>query len=90
MNNTTKARYDMAKRMIAGRIPLEEIVMMTELKEEEVQKLKDEFDKLIGPELDQTDINFGPVLMDNYVTEEEQDVFNEIKARVEENTRPED
>ncbi len=82
MNNTTKARYDVAKRMIAGRIDVDEVVMMTQLPKEEVQKLKDEFDKVTQSELDGLDIDLGPILMDNYVTPEEEGVFEQIKKQV--------
>lgn len=42
MNNTTKARYDLAARMLKGSIPVEEVVLMSGLSEEEVLKLKRE------------------------------------------------
>ncbi len=87
MNNTTKAVYDMAKRMISGRIDVDEIIMMTGLPKEEVQKLKDEFDKVTQSDLDGLDIDMGPILMDNYVTPEEEDVFHIIKKRVEDATK---
>lgn len=40
MNNTTKAKYDLAARMLKGNIPVEEIVAMSGLTEEEVKKLQ--------------------------------------------------
>ena len=40
MNNTTKAKYDLAARMLKGNIPVEEVVLMSGLTEEEVKKLK--------------------------------------------------
>ncbi len=40
MNNTTKAKYDLAARMLKGNIPVEEVVLMSGLSEEEVNKLK--------------------------------------------------
>ena len=40
MNNTTKAKYDLAARMLKGNIPVEEVVSMSGLSEEEVNKLK--------------------------------------------------
>ncbi len=42
MNNTKKARFDLASRMLKGNIPVEEVVMMSGLTEEEVKKLKAE------------------------------------------------
>lgn len=40
MNNTTKAKYDLAARMLKGNIPVEEVVNMSGLSEEEVKKLQ--------------------------------------------------
>ena len=40
MNNTTKAKYDLAASMLKGNIPIEEVVLMSGLSEEEVKKLK--------------------------------------------------
>ena len=40
MNNTTKAKYDLAARMLKGNIPVEEVVAMSGLSEEEVKKLQ--------------------------------------------------
>ena len=40
MNNTTKAKYDLASKMLKGNIPVEEVVLMSGLSEEEVKKLK--------------------------------------------------
>ena len=40
MNNTTKAKYDLAARMLKGNIPVEEVVLMSGRSEEEVKKLK--------------------------------------------------
>ena len=40
MNNTTKAKYDLAARMLKGNIPVEEVVAMSGLSEEEVKKLR--------------------------------------------------
>ena len=40
MNNTTKAKYDLAARMLKGNIPVEEVGLMSGLTEEEVKKLK--------------------------------------------------
>lgn len=80
MNNTTKAKYDLAKRMIAGHLDVSEVAMMTELPEEEVQKLKDEFDKATQADLDYTKLDMGPVLFDNYITEEEQEDYDAMKG----------
>ncbi|MBR3539698.1 MAG: hypothetical protein IKQ49_07370 [Eubacterium sp.] len=42
MNNTTKAKYNLAASMLKGNIPIEEVVLMSGLPEEEVKKLKNE------------------------------------------------
>ncbi len=86
MNNTTKAKYDMAKRMIAGHLDVSEVVMMTELPEEEIQKLKDEFDKATQADMDYTKLDMGPVLFDNYITEEEQEDYERMQAENNKNT----
>lgn len=88
MNNTTKAKYDMAKRMIAGRLDVEDVVEMTELPVEEVQKLKDEFDKVMQTELANTNLDMSGMIFDNYVTEEEREDFEMIRAEVDQATAP--
>ncbi len=84
MNNTTKAKYDVAKRMIAGHLEVSEVAAMTELPLEEIQKLKDEFDKTQPADLDFTRLNLGPVLYDNYITPEEQEIYEEMKENAKE------
>lgn len=76
MNNTKKAQLDMARRMVAGRLDIDEIVEMTELPLEEVQKLKDEFEALMHSELQNTDLDMSGMIFDNNVTDEEMDDFN--------------
>ena len=76
MNNTKKAQLDMARRMVAGRLDVDEIVEMTELPLEEVQKLKDEFEALMHSELQNTDLDMSGMIFDNNVTDEEMDDFN--------------
>lgn len=76
MNNTKKAQLDMARRMVAGRLDVDEIVEMTELPLEEVQKLKDEFESLMHSELQNTNLDMSGMIFDNNVTDEEMDDFN--------------
>lgn len=44
MNNTTKAKYDLAEKMLKGRIDIDEVVMMSGLDKKEVQEIKDKLD----------------------------------------------
>jgi hypothetical protein len=76
MNNTTKARYDLARKMLKGSIDVDEVVMMSELPVEEVQRLKEELENE-NPEakafktLDFHDFDLGPVIYnDNFSPDE--------------------
>lgn len=70
MNKTTKAKYDMAEKMLKGRIDVDEVALMSGLPKDELEKMKKEIDeknpatKLEG--LDITDMNLGPMLYDDY------------------------
>lgn len=70
LNNTTKAKYDMAEKMLKGRIEVDEVVLMTGLPKEDIEKLKKELDdknpanKFEG--MDVRDLNIGPVIFDDY------------------------
>ena len=76
MNKQTKAKYDLAQRMLKGHIPVSEVVLMTELPEAEIQKLADELEDQ-NPEakvfknLDFTDIDVGEVLYDDSIAPDE-------------------
>lgn len=70
MNNTTKAKYDFARRMLKGKIEPEEVAMMTELPLDEIIKLDEEInpkntDAEIIKAHDNVDFNIGPLLYDN-------------------------
>lgn len=78
MNNTTKAAYDLAERMLKGKIPVEEVSLMTGI---EVDKLK-ELEEKVAPHvrdakilqgLDNTDLNIGEILVDNFGNDEKAD-----------------
>lgn len=78
MNNTEKAKVDVARRMLKGKIPADEVILMTGLDESLVKKLEEE----IAPEvreakilqgLDNTDLKIGEILYDNYTTDEKAD-----------------
>lgn len=75
MNNTTKAKYDLATRMLKGKIEVDDVVMMSGLTKEEVEKLKDEVvprntDAEILKNLDNVDLDIGELLFDNLPAEE--------------------
>lgn len=70
MNNTTKAKYELAEKMLKGRIDIDEVVMMSGLPKAEVEKLADGLE-VNNPEvemlknLDTVDLNIGEILFDN-------------------------
>lgn len=45
MNNTTKAKYDMAEKMLKVDISLEEVALMTELPMETLKKIQHDIGK---------------------------------------------
>lgn len=45
MNNTTKAKYDMAEKMLKVDISLEEVALMTELPMETLKKIQPDIQK---------------------------------------------
>ena len=45
MNNTTKAKYDMAEKMLKVDISLEEVALMTELPVETLKKIQHDIEK---------------------------------------------
>lgn len=75
MNNTTKAKYDLARKMLKGKIDVEEVAMMTTLPLKEIEKLNEEInpvnpDEEVLKRLDTVDL--GPVLYDNTPAEDEE------------------
>ena len=76
MNNTTKAKYDVATRMLKGKIEPEEVAMMTGLTIEEILKLQDEVvphnsEIEMLKNLDNVDLNIGAILFDNLPADDE-------------------
>ena len=78
MNNTERAKVDVARRMLKGKLPVEEVQQMTGLDMDFLKKLVEE----VAPEvreakilqgLDNTDLNIGEILYDNYATDEKAD-----------------
>lgn len=71
MNNTTKAKYNMAEKMLKGHIDIDEVVLMSGLTKEEVQGIYDKLENQ-NPEakflkgLDFQDFELGPVLYDDF------------------------
>ena len=75
MNRTTKAKYDMATRMLKGRIDAEEVAMMSGLPLEEVEKLKEEVvpkntDDEVLSRLDNPNLDIGQILYDDDTTDD--------------------
>ena len=78
MNNTTKAKYDVAERMLKGKIPVEEVSLMTGINIEELKKMEEDLapqvrDAKILQDLDNVDLNIGEILIDNYGNDEQAD-----------------
>ncbi len=70
MNKTTKAKYDLAERMLKGKIDVDEVVMMTGLTKEQVEEIKDRVvpkntDAEVLSRLDNVDLDIGPLLFDD-------------------------
>ena len=77
MNNTNKARYEMAKKMLMGRIEAPEVALMTELPLDEIIKIQEEVtphDANTIDKIDHMDIDFGPILVDDYETYDDFDL----------------
>ncbi|HBE09923.1 MAG: hypothetical protein IJJ89_04930 [Eubacterium sp.] len=78
MNNTTKQKYELAERMLKGKIPAEEVQMMTGLDMSVIKKIEEEIapmvrDAKILQGLDNKELNIGEILFDNNGTDEEAD-----------------
>ncbi len=69
MNNTDKAKLDAAKRMLKGKIDVEEVSMMIGLPVETLLPIKEEIEeevrKIYG-NTDAYDFDMGKVLYDNF------------------------
>lgn len=77
MNNTTKAKYELARKMLKGKIDIDEVAIMTSLPLNELEKIKEEVDPT-NPEvemlknLDTVDLDIGPILVDDNPAEDEE------------------
>ena len=75
MNNSTKAKYELAEKMLKGHIDIDEVVLMSGLSKDEVTKLADGLE-INNPEvqrlkdLDTVDLNIGEILFDNLPAED--------------------
>ncbi|MBD5097617.1 MAG: hypothetical protein HDT40_11635 [Lachnospiraceae bacterium] len=75
MNNTTKQKYELAKKMLKGKIEIDEVALMTGLSEDVLKELKEEVapeskDVQILKNLDAVDLDIGQILYDNFPDEE--------------------
>ncbi|MDO5155246.1 MAG: hypothetical protein Q4D51_04710 [Eubacteriales bacterium] len=69
MNNTDKAKMEAAKRMLLGRIDIEEVAMLLDMSMEQLMPLKEELEDKIREtygDVDINDIQNGTVIFDNY------------------------
>ena len=81
MNNTDKATMDAARRMLQGKIDINEVSMMLGIPVEKLKPLKDEIDEQIRKvygDLDSYDFN-EPVLFENFDDLGEDDDLNSEK-----------
>ena len=80
MNNTDKATMDAARRMLQGKIDINEVSMMMGIPVEKLKPLKDEIDEQVRRvygNLDSYDFN-EPVLFENFDdTGEDEDINSE-------------
>ena len=75
MNNTTKQKYELAKKMLKGKIEIDEVALVTGLSEDVLKELKEEVapeskDVQILKNLDTVDLDIGQILYDNFPDEE--------------------
>ncbi len=77
MNKTDKAKLDVAKRMLKGKIDVDEVAMMTGIDIESIKKLDEEInpknsDAAILENLDNVDLDIGQLLYDDLPAEDEE------------------
>ena len=75
MNNTTKQKYELAKKMLKGKIEIDEVALMTGLSEDVLKELKEEVapenkDVQILKNLDNVDLDIGQILYDDFPDED--------------------
>lgn len=77
MNNTEKAKYELAKKMLKGKIDIEEVALMTGISLDKLEELNNEInpknpDVELLKNLDTTDLDMGPILFDDLPAEDEE------------------
>lgn len=86
MNNTTKAKYELAEKMLKGRIDVEEVAMMTGLPVDELKAIQEKVvpkntDEEVLKRLDTVDLDIGTLLFDNLPAEDlEAEGFHDMPA----------
>lgn len=89
MNNTDKAKLDVARRMLKGKIEVDEVVLMTGLDKATIEKLDEEInpknsDAAILKNLDNVDLDIGQLLYDDLPAEDEElEGFHEVNENEE-------
>ena len=69
MNNTDKAKVDAARRMLLGKIEVEEVAMLLDMPVAQIAPIKEEIEEQIRKtygDVDAYDIEKGTVIFDNY------------------------
>lgn len=69
MNNTDKAKLDAARRMLLGKIDLEEVAMLMDMPIEQLKPIQEEIEEKIREiygDVDAYDVEKGTVIFDNY------------------------
>ena len=77
MNNTDKAKLDVARRMLKGKIEVDEVILMTGLDKKVIEDLNEEInpknsDAAILENLDNVDLDIGQLLYDDLPAEDEE------------------
>ena len=77
MNNTDTAKLDVAKRMLKGKIEVDEVVLMTGIDKKIIEDLNEEInpknsDAAILENLDNVDLDIGQLLYDDLPAEDEE------------------
>ena len=69
MNKTNQAKVDAAKRMLMGKIEMEEVAMLLDMPIEQLKPIQEEIDEKIHQtygDIDAYDFKNGTVLFDDY------------------------
>ncbi len=77
MKKTDKAKLDVARRMLKGKIEVDEVVLMTGLDKKTIEDLNEEInpknsDAAILENLDNVDLDIGQLLYDDLPAEDEE------------------